>query len=49
MLGDIILWIRRVLKQHFFCIHDYKRHVLGMGKYIRYECTKCGRIVDEEP
>ena len=49
MLGDIILWIRRVLKQHFFCIHDYKRHVLGMGEYIHYECTKCGRIVDEEP
>lgn len=49
MLGDIILWIKRILKQHVFCIHSYKRHVVGMGEYLYYKCEKCGRIIKEEP
>jgi bacterioferritin (cytochrome b1) len=49
MLGDIILYLKRVLKQHLFCIHDYKLHILGMGEYSYYECTKCNKLRDTEP
>jgi hypothetical protein len=49
MLGDIILFLKRVLKQHIFCIHNYKPHVVGIEERLFYQCTKCGRIVEEEP
>ncbi len=44
MLGDFILFIKRILKQHIFCIHNYKLRVVGMGEHSWYECTKCGHI-----
>lgn len=39
MFGDMVLWIKKLIKE-MFCIHDYK--------YVSYlsftkECTKCGR------
>lgn len=44
MLGDLILFIKQILKEHIFCIHNYKPNIVGMGEYMFYECTKCGRI-----
>jgi hypothetical protein len=49
MLGDIILFLKRILKQHIFCIHNYKRYVVDMAEYVFYQCTKCGRIRKKEP
>lgn len=49
MLGDIILYLKRVLKQHIFCIHNYKRNVVGMGDYVFYQCSKCGKFRKKEP
>lgn len=42
MLGDFILWLRRFLKQNFFCIHHY----VWCGPLdFRYEiCEKCGKL-----
>lgn len=51
MIGDIILWLRRV-KKEMFCIHEYEwrdltdkeRKVNGNGHIISIlVCKKCGR------
>jgi hypothetical protein len=47
MIGDFILFLKRVFKQHIFCIHHYKRH--NVGDYIYYECDKCCRLRKYEP
>ncbi len=41
MLGDIILWITKAIKQ-FFCLHNYRY----AGKLdFRYEvCPKCDKL-----
>lgn len=44
MIGDIIVWLRRV-KQEMFCIHDYEERICEDNEYpinIRV-CKKCGR------
>ena len=42
MIGDFILWLKKVLKQNFFCIHRYVwREYLD----FRYEkCEKCCKL-----
>ena len=45
MVGDLILIIKRFLKQHFFCIHDYKYHHCGTD-YNYIKCPKCGKLTD---
>ena len=46
MLGDLILFIKRIIKQHITCIHDYK--YVNTWKVVNcfdyYECKKCGKI-----
>lgn len=51
MIGDIILWLRRV-KKEMFCIHEYywrdltekERKIEGTEHIIsRLVCKKCGR------
>lgn len=46
MLGDIILAIKKWLKQNIICMHDYKVKRSGYnGEYHAWlECTKCGKI-----
>lgn len=46
MLGDIILAIKKWLKQNIICMHDYKVKRSGYnGEYYAWlECTKCGKI-----
>lgn len=41
MIGDIILWLRRI-KKELFCIHEYEIHFVGTQFYE--SCKKCGRI-----
>lgn len=42
MVGDFILWLRKFLKQNFFCIHHY---VWKGPLDFRYEkCDKCGKL-----
>ena len=48
VLGDVILFFKRKLKC-FFCIHNYKPHVVGIEERLFYQCTKCGRIRYKEP
>jgi len=46
MFGDFVIYIKRILKQNFFCIHNYQPRLCitmyGMKEY-RYYCTKCGK------
>jgi len=44
MLGDFILWLKRVYKQQT-CIHDYKSVADKSlaGTFDHYECKKCDR------
>lgn len=51
MIGDIILWLRRV-KKEMFCIHEYywrdltekERKIEGTEHIVsRLVCKKCGR------
>lgn len=45
MIGDIILWLRRI-KKELFCIHEYEIHFVGTQFYE--SCKKCGRSKYEE-
>lgn len=51
MIGDIILWFKRVMRE-MFCVHDYewrnltdKEKTLEHNKYTvsKLVCKKCGR------
>ncbi len=44
MIGDLILWIKKVWKQQT-CVHDYKIHYdkTGLGRFDHYECDKCDK------
>ena len=45
MIGDLILWIKKIYKRQT-CIHDYKfkpDKFFG-GRHDHYECLKCGKI-----
>lgn len=46
MLGDIILAIKKWLKQNIICMHDYKcMYGYYNGEYHMWlKCTKCGKI-----
>jgi Fe2+ or Zn2+ uptake regulation protein len=46
MLGDIILTIKKWLKQNIICVHDYNYMYSSYnGEYHAWlECTKCGKI-----
>ena len=42
MFGDFILWLKRYLKQNFFCVHHY---VWKGNLDFRYEqCDKYGKL-----
>ena len=43
MFGDLVLEIKRIIKQ-FFCIHNYKIHYVHQVGRSYEECTKCGKI-----
>ncbi len=44
MIGDLILWMKKVWKQQT-CVHDYKIHYdkTGLGRFDHYECDKCDK------
>jgi len=45
MIGDVIIWFKKFLKQ-LVCYHNYK-HVPSMlygGKKGHYKCCKCERL-----
>jgi hypothetical protein len=47
MIGNLILWIKEIIKQEFFCIHRYEninRKDLQGGSFL--ECNKCGKIIN---
>ena len=45
MMGDFILFVKRILKQHVFCIHHYVRRGSAMFPEFTYEvCEKCGKL-----
>jgi len=46
MLGDIILAIKKWIKQNITCIHEYKDIYSGYdGNYHhQVKCSKCGKI-----
>jgi hypothetical protein len=45
MIGDLIIWFRKVWKENF-CVHDYelKKMNVGLGYKFYNECRKCGRV-----
>lgn len=45
MIGDIILIIKRFLKQNLFCIHNYRCYHCGTD-YNYIKCNKCGKLTD---
>lgn len=45
MIGDLILIIKLFLKQHFFCIHNYRCYHCGTD-YHYVMCDKCGKLTD---
>jgi hypothetical protein len=47
MIGNLILWIKTLIKQEFFCIHEYKivhRKDLQGGSFCI--CRKCDKIIN---
>lgn len=48
MTGDLFLWIKRVLQQHFICNHDYKPDRIGIitGLNSRRIYKKCNKFED---
>lgn len=45
MVGDFILFVKRILKQHIFCVHHYVWKGSAMFPEFRYEqCDKCGKL-----
>ena len=48
MIGDLILWIKKVWKQQT-CLHSYRLipdKTGGLGGYDLYKCEKCVKIKD---
>jgi len=44
MIGDLILWFRKLIKQTF-CIHDYYLiSKVYLDGHSYYKCEKCERI-----
>jgi hypothetical protein len=46
MIGDFIIWVRRVIKQHVTCRHDYQSDRIGVitGLFTGKACTKCDKL-----
>jgi hypothetical protein len=46
MIGDLIILIKRIVKQNVFCIHDYKPDRIGIitGLSSSRVCSKCGKF-----
>lgn len=44
MIGDIYLFIKKFLHQHFFCIHDYKTINRRDNGGCFNVCDKCDLI-----
>ncbi len=46
MIGDFILWIKRIWKQEFTCIHNYVPDRIGIitGLYNGRVCSKCNKF-----
>ena len=46
MIGNLILWVKRIWKQEFTCIHDYKPDRIGVitGLSSSRICDKCGKF-----
>nr|DAD69652.1 MAG TPA: protein of unknown function DUF3797 [Siphoviridae sp. ctlHU7] len=42
MVGDFIIWLKRYLKQNFFCIHRYVWR--GHLDFQYEQCEKCGKL-----
>jgi len=44
MIGDLILFIKKIWLQHFICRHDYYIHVPKIPYIISYKiCHKCDK------
>lgn len=45
MIGDFILWIKKVWKQHVTCIHNYIPDRIGIitGLSNKRICSKCNK------
>ena len=44
MVGDFILFIKKILLQHFRCVHKYCYKQMKCHPFKDYqECCKCGR------
>ena len=43
MIGDVILWIKKVLKRNS-CLHEYK--FIYNDRHPYNECIKCGRVIN---
>lgn len=45
MIGDFIIWIKKVWKQQVTCRHDYKKDNFAEFHfgYSTKRCTKCGK------
>jgi hypothetical protein len=46
MIGDIILYLKKIIHQHFFCIHDYKPDRIGIITGLNHKrvCSKCDKF-----
>lgn len=45
MIGDILIFLTRKLKQ-LFCLHEYKeRTAKSYLPHYYKECKKCGRVI----
>jgi hypothetical protein len=45
MIGDLIIWVKKFVKQHITCRHDYKFDRIGIITSLCYDriCTKCDK------
>jgi hypothetical protein len=46
MIGDLILLVKRIIKQQILCIHDYQKDRIGIITDLFHGriCTKCKKI-----
>jgi hypothetical protein len=44
MIGDLILWFKRIVKQHITCKHDYQPCGIPLTDNWMKMCIKCNKI-----
>ena len=46
MIGDIIIWVKTLIKQHITCRHDYQPDRIGIitGLNNHRICSKCNKF-----